>query len=178
MIFLVWFGETNDDISKTITDYRNSRLSSTGEVLAQTYRESLNGIQFDKVYQTPAWASQHTLRIIRPPGVAAFVEALDEPNRGLYEGQTYASLKKLLPPKEYRLWDRDYFCSPPEGESMADLSERVLNWYRQADFSGNVLIVVGPSVMKVLLGYLKNLDEAEIVSLEPYLIPYGFDNGR
>jgi broad specificity phosphatase PhoE len=180
MLVLVQYGETAASVDKVMMGQRDTVLSTNGLRTAEQYAEALGGIQFNQAFVADSVPGRTTLSEIMLNQVTSpkfeMLQELIEPSGGAYEGLSYAFLKKELPPREYRLWDRDYFIpAGPGGESLADLSERVLRWFRSQSFTGNTLIVVGPSVMKVLLGHLQNLEESEIVDLEPHLIPYSFE---
>ena len=84
------------------------------------------------------------------------------------EGMKYSDMRKILPPKKYKLWQRDYFEAPPQGESFKDLEERVVPYFKEyvvplVNEGKNVLLVAHAGVLRVLLGYIKKADEGDIV---------------
>jgi broad specificity phosphatase PhoE len=184
MLVLLRHGETRADEEKKFGGQNPGRLTKAGTDLAVQYSDALSGLHFDWCFAARSMAAVDTLaRVVRfKPKLNIDSSALNEPSAGDYEMMSFAALKKKLPPRQYRLWDRDYFVGPPNGESMADASERAFSWFLkdvETPFKANptehYLIVVGPIMMKLLLGRLQKLEESEVIKLEPYAHPYSFD---
>ena len=180
MIVVVQYGETEAASEKVLIGQAHSPLTLAGEELAHQYAEALSGMVFDYGFAPPSLVAEHTAEIIlrgRELLSLTTVRELAEPSAGDYEGRSYAELKRALPPRQYRLWDRDFFVAPPSGESLRDVTDRVQRWFKAANLieAQNHLFVVGPQVMKILLGLFQKLDEADICALEPLRLPYTFD---
>ena len=96
------------------------------------------------------------------------VEELRERSGGSVEGMEYSEMRKLLAPRKYKLWQRDYFEAPPGGESFKDVEDRVLPYMKEyvfplANDGKNVLVVAHAGVLRVILGYIKKASEPDIV---------------
>ncbi len=183
MLVLVRYGETETSLAKRFSGQNPGPLTQDGIDLANQYGEGLAGVMFDLCYAAPKTAAMDTAEAVgRNRILCAFPSALNEPSAGTYEGILFSNLKKELPPRQYRLWDRDFFVAPPSGESMADASERAFAWFEEhvegpfkANPALNILIVTGPTMMKLLLGRLQQLEETDVVALQPLDCPYSFD---
>lgn len=180
MIVVVQYGETEASAKKTMVGQSPSDLTMNGRDLANQYAEALSGMIIDYAFVPNVPAAVRTAEeILRGRSLLSLtsVSALAEPSAGNYEGRLYSELKKVLPPRQYRLWDRDFFVAPPNGESLRDVTDRVQGWIKQSklDETQNHLFVVGPQVMKILLGLFQKLEEADICALEPLFLPYSFD---
>ena len=97
-------------------------------------------------------------------------EELRERSGGLFEGRTYTDLRKELAPREYKKWQRDYYATPPMGESLEDVEKRVIPYCEEFIFplvrEGNdVLVFTHARVIQVLIGYLKDMDKKEAIRL-------------
>ena len=184
MLVLLRYGETRADEEKRFGGQNPGRLTKAGTDLATQYSAALSGIHFDWCFAARSIAAVDTMsKVVRhKPKLTIDSSALNEPSAGDYEMATFAALKKKLPPRQYRVWDRDFFVAPPNGESMADASERAFTWFLKdvetpfkANPGENYLIVVGPIMMKLLLGRLQKLEESDIIKLEPFAHPYSFE---
>lgn len=105
-----------------------------------------------------------------PRDVWILAEELRERNGGLYEGRLYPELRKELAPKEYKKWQRDYFEAPPMGESMKDVEDRVIPYFKEhirplLEEGKDIAIFSHCRVLQVLIGHLKGMDEAEAIKI-------------
>jgi broad specificity phosphatase PhoE len=193
MLVLVGYGETTTAAAKVFGGQNPGTLTLAGLETAKQYAEALRGVLFETVYyggnlfdsnggpifDEPA---RVTATMISPHLIGFHGDgSLREPSAGTYEGMTFADLKKQLPPRQYRLWDRDFFIAPPGGESLADASERAFTWFERWVAEPyrmdpqNTLVVVGPVMLKLLLGRLQQLEETAVAQLKPLDLPYSFD---
>ena len=152
-------------------------LSDIGSYQARDLGNELRG-QFDLILSSPLLRATQTARAIGDNIV--IIPEMIERSGGYYEGKTYTELKKLLPPRKYKLWQRDWYAAPLKGESFENVHARVIPAYqnriRPLLKSGKRICLVSHSVvMKVLFGYLKNMSEEDIMKLDiQNALPYVF----
>jgi len=184
MLVLLRHPECVDDVELVMVGQRDSPLTSAGRTQARDAAETLSSYRFDAIYSSDLIrALDQTREVVKRskfPGEVLLVPELRERSGGSIEGVKYSELKKTMPPRQYKLWERDYFEAPPAGESLDDLAQRVLPWFRQMvipriSVSENVLVVSHVGVIRVLISYLKKIDEQEILRMPiEHAMPYFF----
>lgn len=126
-IFLLRHGETIWNKEQRTQGHTDIELTPLGKAQAQALARSLKGMGIVKVYSSPLRRALETARTIAElHGVETGVEeGLKELNQGLLEGLTYYEL--VTNHQEFlRKWMEDPVpLRMPEGESMAELQERV-----------------------------------------------------
>jgi len=167
-------------------------LSELGENhQAPEAKENLSGYNFDAIFCSDLLRCRLTLKIVMEGNHFAteqdlqnvvFAEELRERSGGSVEGMKYSDMRKILPPKKYKLWQRDYFEAPPDGESMLDVHERVIPYMKEyvfplANDGKNVLVVTHAHVIRSIIGHIKAADETDVMKWKienamPYLF-YG-----
>lgn len=183
MLVLIRHGESEDNEIGKMGGQLNSSLTSLGKHQVNEAKKNLSGYNFDAVFTSDLLRAIETTQGIIghrvPESEWILAEELRERSGGVYEGMTYTELWKMLPPKKYKLWQRDYFEAPPLGESLSDLYDRVIPYFKEyvvplVNQNKYVLVVSHANVMKVIIGFIKGLDETAIINL-PYAehaIPY------
>ena len=101
-------------------------------------------------------------------------KALDERNYGTLQGLNKDEMKEKYGEEQVKLWRRSWNQAPPEGESLEDVFNRVVPFYRryiEKDLKEgkNVLIVASHNSLRALVKYLEKISDEEIANLE---IPY------
>lgn len=172
MLVLIRHGESTANAENRKAGQSNVPLSDKGIKQCKETASELRGYSFDAVFTSDLVRCLDTTRLIVniPEEQWIIVEELRERSGGVFEGMTYPDIRKMLPPKKYKLWQRDYFEAPQMGESMKDVEERVIPYAKKHIFPlvnerKNVLIVTHEVVMKVLIGHIKQLSETEIPKL-------------
>ena len=182
MLYLVQSGETQADLNRILIGQADTKLSALGQQQADAAFERLEYKQIDTAFVpfwNPTWITFKTIQYQTrfPISESYEVRALLPRSGGDYEGRSYKDLRKELPPRKYRLWERDFFEAPPLGESYQDVSERVLQFFREHvvplhEANKDVLIVVDPEVMRIILGAIHQTEDTEIpqISAEPGML--------
>jgi broad specificity phosphatase PhoE len=165
----------------------NAQLTKEGIQQAKEVGRTYRSYSWDAVFTSDLDRCMDTARYVvgskHPENTWIKAEELRERYSGQYEGQPYAELRKILPPRKYKLWQRDFYAAPPGGESFNDVQKRVVEYAKQFIFptvnDGKRVIVVTHCIpVMVLIGYIKNLSEEQILQLKvenamPYVLPYG-----
>lgn len=185
MLVLLRHPECIDNADDVMVGQRDSPLTKDGQIQAREAAETLSDYRFAHIYTSPLLRALDLTRAVvgRQKFGSAYtmVPELVERSGGSAEGKKYSQLKKELPPRKYKIWQREFFEAPPDGgESLHDVSERVLPWFKEnviprISRNENVLVVAHSGVIRVIFGYLKQIEEAEIMKLPiEYAMPYFF----
>ena len=186
MLVLVRHAESTANAENRKAGQLNVPLTALGIEQAKELHSSLGGYKFDAVFLSDAERAQdttwHAIGTQHPRETWTLVEELRERSGGLLEGMTYPEIRKQFPPKKYKLWQRDFFEAPPQGESMQEVQDRVIPYCKEYVFplvnaGQNVYICTHNIPMKIIIGHIKGLDEIQIPKLHidnamPYFL-YG-----
>lgn len=102
-----------------------------------------------------------------------FDSRLKELHFGTWEGRSPLEVSSEAPDALARFWDDPLGCPPPQGESLAQLQERVLAaWHGIAAVSAGhaVLLVTHGGVIRVLLCHVLQKPLTHLLSFE---VPHG-----
>ncbi len=177
MLILVRHGESIGNEENRFTGQADYPLSETGTLQAHKLAHEIRG-QFDYVFSSPLLRASQTASLISPKSI--IVPGMIERSGGDYEGKTYPELKKLLAPRKYKLWQRDWHAAPLHGESYQDVQDRVVPAFRKSILpyiqkGSRVCLVSHEVVTKVLLGHFLGLSEKATMELSiEHALPYVF----
>lgn len=184
MLVLLRHPECVDNADDIMVGQRDSPLTTLGLQQAREAAETLSDHRFSHIYTSDLLrASDFTRTIVgrqKFPTTYTMIHQLRERSGGYTEGKKYAVLKKELPPRKYKLWQRDYFEAPPGGESLDDVADRVIPWFKEyviprISRNEDILVVAHSGVIRVIFGYLKQIEEPEIMKLPiEHAMPYFF----
>ena len=186
MLVLVRHGESVANAQNLVRGQMDFDLTPLGREQALEAGTAIRDIQFDIAIRSELIRARHTMELLLRRNKFANqtkIEespALSERSEGTLEGLRFDEVRKLLPPKRYKIWKREYFEAPPGGESMADLADRILPYMRQHVYPlmrGNktILLVRHEEVMQIIIGDLKQMDEDEVMQWRPEnAMPYLF----
>jgi 2,3-bisphosphoglycerate-dependent phosphoglycerate mutase len=163
----------------------NYPLTELGREQAKDTGKFLRDYRFDRVFVSDLDRAQETARIILSINryrdtELELCEELRERSGGTVEGMPYPSIRKIMPPTKYKLWQRDYFEAPPYGESLSDVADRVLPFMRENVYplikDGQTVVVVSHAgTMRTIIGDISRCDEDQIMKLNvDNGIPYFF----
>lgn len=93
--------------------------------------------------------------------------ALNERDYGIYNGRNKWEVEKELGEKEFEKLRRDFDYPIPAGETLRNVYERVVPFYRvtvlnDLKLNKNVLVVSSGNTIRALLKYLENISDEEI----------------
>lgn len=170
-------GESLGNVENRLSGQIDYPLSTLGTEQAHQIGQELTG-QFDAIFSSPLIRATQTATLISPKYKT--LPEMIERSGGSYEGMTFGELKKLLPPRKYKLWQRDWYSAPLHGESYQDVHDRVVPAFKKHILpliqKGSRVALVGHSVvMKVLLGHLRGMTEKAIMDMPiENAVPYVF----
>ena len=162
-IYVIRHGQTEWNAQTRMQGQRNIPLNDIGRAQARAYGRILsaavkNAADFDFV-SSPLGRARETMALIRtelgmPPDDYRLDPRLKEVKFGDWEGRTRAGLNKdaphLLAERDAAGWN---FC-PPNGESYAQMSNRVADWL--SAICTNTIMVAHGGVIRILQVLITN----------------------
>ena len=166
------------------TGWTDVPLSQEGIESAKSVAEKLAGFKIDKVYTSPLIRNKDTVSLILEnlPALGGKKDlpvvvdkALDERNYGILQGLNKDEMKEKYGEEQVKLWRRSWGQAPPEGESLKDVFNRAVPFYRRyiekdLEEGKNVLIVASHNSLRALAKYLDKISDEDVINLE---IPTG-----
>lgn len=170
---IVRHGESQANADGIIAGIFETPITEKGRLQARQAASLLRDIPFQAAYASTLMRTQQTLREmldelnldIKP----VYSEELRERNWGRLEGKYGDNRNNEFTEEEAKQW-KTWDVGPPEGESYADLSKRmvgyfdshILPWLKQGE---NVLLVSHNGILKTIQRHLENVPREHIHSL-------------
>ncbi len=162
-IYLIRHGQTTANVAKRFSGHWDVDLTDEGQEQALRAQKALKDVHFDAAYCSDLKRAKMTAEIILEghDEVTLKTESqFREMNFGTWEGQTFKEIKKVYP-NEFQKWLDDYErFKTPEGESVFEMYERVveqferiLALYNKDEDTSRILIVAHGGVLQALLSY-------------------------
>ena len=154
-IIAIRHGETAWNVDTRIQGHLDIPLSANGRWQAERLAEALTDEPIQAIYAsdlTRAWETAQYLAHATRLQVVADI-GLRERGFGDFEGKTFAEIAELLPEQSLRWRKRDPLFAPAGGESLTDLTSRVLaavNRLAAAHPGEQIALVAHGGVMDVL----------------------------
>lgn len=158
------------------TGWTDVPLSKEGIESAKEVAGEIAGFKIDKVYTSPLIRNRETVSLIlenlgKKDLPVVIDKALDERHYGKLQGLNKDEVKKKYGEEQVQLWRRSWDQAPPEGESLKDVFNRVVPFYKEQiekdlKEGKNVLVVASHNSLRALVKYLENVPDEEIISLE------------
>ena len=172
-IFLFRHAQTTDNATFTFCGKRNPDLTESGIKEAEEIRESLKDEKVTKAYCAPNTRTKHTLEIVLEPHDKTIQTIADprirERDYGDLTGKNKKEYEKLYPEK-YKQWHRGYDTPPPNGESLKQVEERVLEFLKEmlANVWQNdvIFICASGNSIRPIRRYFEHLSVEEMCSFE------------
>jgi len=110
-------------------------------------------------------------------------ENLNERYYGKLQGLNKKKIIQKYGAEKVHLWRRDFSVSPPGGESLKEVLERTVPFYRKyiekdLRLGKNVLVVLSHNPLRALIKYIEKISDKDIIDIEvPFagLLRYDFD---
>lgn len=151
-------------------------LSEEGIKSAEEVAGKLAGFKIDKVYTSPLIRNKESVSLVlgnlgKKDLPVVIDKALDERNYGKLQGLNKDKMKIKYGEEQVRLWRRSWDEVPPGGESLKDVFNRVVPFYKkyiEKDLKEgkNVLVVASHNSLRALIKYLENISDKDIINLE------------
>jgi alpha-ribazole phosphatase len=155
-LFLIRHGQTDWNLNRRFQGQSDVPLNETGRQQANALAKRLSSQTFDAVYSSDLQRATETAKICRSDWQSDLRQdpRLREVNFGDWEGLTYTEIKEKYP-DSLATWERDvYSSSPPNGETLADLAQRVQSFLDDLPQKHNdqtILVVAHGGVLQVMI---------------------------
>jgi len=158
------------------TGWTDVPLSEEGRKSVKEVAKKLLSFKIDKVYTSPLVRNRETVSLVlkelgRDNLPVVVNKALDERNYGKLQGLNKDEMKAKYGQVQVKLWRRSWDQAPPEGESLKDVYDRVIPFYKEniekdLHEGKNVLVVASHNSLRALVKHLEDISEDAIVNLE------------
>ena len=191
-LYLVRHGESEWNKQGLWTGHKDIDLAENGYEEAKKAGELLKGVQIDVAYVSTLKRTHQTFDKIKEVCgkddlVCQAVSALNERDYGLYTGKNKWQIKEEIGDEEFQRLRRGWDTPVPEGETLKDVSNRVVPYYEEAikkdlKEGKNVLVVSHGNTLRALIKHLENMDDVSVCNVEVKtgeVVCYEFDeNGQ
>ncbi len=164
------------NLENKFTGWTDVPLSEEGVKSAKEVAGKFIGFDIDKVYTSPLIRNKETVSLIlenlgKEDLPIIIDKALDERNYGKLQGLNKDEMKTKYGEEQVKLWRRSWDQAPPEGESLKDVFDRAVPFYKKniendLEKGKNVLIVASHNSLRALVKYIENMPDEEIINIE------------
>jgi 2,3-bisphosphoglycerate-dependent phosphoglycerate mutase len=175
-LILVRHGESLWNEKGLWTGWTDIELSEKGREEARKAGEEIKDLPIDEVYVSSLSRAKQTweeiAKVIGKQNLPTIENAaLNERNYGDYTGKNKWELKDQLGDEKFQQIRRDWDTPIPNGESLKDVSERVLPYFQEEILpklkqGKNILISAHGNSLRSLVKYLDQISDDDISHLE------------
>lgn len=197
-LILIRHGESKWNLQNKFTGWVDVPLSEKGIKEAQNAAEKLKKLNFDVAYTSKLTRAQQTLMIIlskqKRTGTIIHesekrkkwskhkgkktdeiiiheAEELNERYYGALQGLNKDETKKKYGKEKVFQWRRSYDIKPPKGESLKDVYERTIPYFKkkiipQIKKGKNIIISAHGNSLRAIIKYIENITDEDIPQLE------------
>ncbi|MEK5392834.1 histidine phosphatase family protein [Margalitia sp. FSL K6-0131] len=167
ILYITRHGETEWNTQNRMQGWKDSNLTENGIKNAIELGERLKDISFSAIYSSPSGRTVTTTKMICGDRNISIIyeDNLKEIFLGEWEGKTKENIKENYPNDYNAFWNCPHLYTPAQGESIADVKERVLKVLERIQkehSSGNILIVTHSIVIKCLFLIFKGLSNERL----------------
>jgi len=179
-LILIRHGESDGNAQRKFSGFQDVNLTEKGIWQARRLARRLEGMQVNAVYCSDLKRARHTAEIIFPDkGIdIKTYPNFRERNFGEWEGYTFEEVKsKYGYGDKFNLWleNTDEKIAIPQGESLVDSSNRVMNElnkvlekHQNADKDKTIGIVCHGGTIRIILCNVLNLELKHMWRIEQY----------
>lgn len=175
-LVLTRHGESEWNLAGKWTGWTDVSITDKGANDAKKMGELLRDINFDQVYTSELKRTVETMQqILSTQGQTDIehleVRALNERDYGEYTGLNKWEVKNQVGEEKFNAIRRNYDEPIPGGETLHDVYDRVVPWYRevivpQLNAGKNILFVAHGNSIRALVKYLENISDKDIAQFE------------
>ncbi|HCC59822.1 MAG: hypothetical protein A2402_00320 [Candidatus Staskawiczbacteria bacterium RIFOXYC1_FULL_37_43] len=188
-LFLLRHLKSQWNLENKFTGWTDVPLCKEGIDSAKDISRGLEGFEIDKIFTSPLIRNKETVfLILKSLNIKdlpiVFDKALDERNYGELTGLNKNETIKKYGVEKVHLWRRSYNIAPPGGESLEDVCDRAVPFFKkyvEKDLKDgkNVLLVASHNSLRAIVKYIENISDHDIINLElPFgaLVKYDFNS--
>jgi 2,3-bisphosphoglycerate-dependent phosphoglycerate mutase len=175
-LVLVRHGESEWNAKSLWTGWTDVELTERGRGQARSEAGLLRDMKFDICFTSALKRAKQTWDEIRREIQANDIptvedKALNERDYGDLTGKNKWKIKEEYGEELFQRWRRSWDERPPKGESLQDVSDRVVPYYEgkilpEIKNGKNVIVVAHGNSLRALIKYLENISEEEVAKLE------------
>lgn len=175
-LVLIRHGESEWNAKSLWTGWTDVGLTERGREQACSAASLLKNIKFDICFTSALKRAKQTWDEIGAEIQAKDIptiedKALNERDYGDLTGKNKWKIKEEYGEELFQKWRRSWNERPPKGESLQDVSERVVPYYEgkilpEIKSGKNVIVVAHGNSLRALVKYLENIPETEIAKVE------------
>ena len=140
-IWLVRHAQSEYNKNKLFTGWHDPELTDHGKHKAHDLKEELYGVIFDHIYSSPLKRALSTAQILADDKQIIIDDRLKERSYGDWSAKNKDEVKSSIGEDNYYSARRGWETSPPNGESLKDVSLRVKPFIDELPEEGNILVV-------------------------------------
>ncbi|MGM5480549.1 MAG: 2,3-bisphosphoglycerate-dependent phosphoglycerate mutase [Nanobdellota archaeon] len=197
---LIRHGESRWNVDNKFTGWVDVPLTEVGIHEAQIAGERMNSLSYDVAFTSKLVRAHETLLIVlahqQKTGIFQHTsdkrkswskhnhhvieeneipiysnEALNERYYGALQGKNKQDMKNHYGEKQVFIWRRSYAIRPPEGESLEDVYNRSVPYFKKQILpllkkGKNILVSAHGNSLRAIIKYLDDISEQEIPHLE------------
>lgn len=158
------------------TGFTDVPLCEKGYAEAKSVGDALKGMNFDFSFIAPLIRNRETLKTILETMGEKKLDVIEssailERDYGIYTGKNKWQVKEEVGEEEFQNIRRGWDHKIPEGESLKQVYERFVPYYKneiepKLKSGKNILIVSSGNALRSLIKHLENLSEEEISKVE------------
>ena len=172
-IYVFRHGETEDNLNRVFSGWRQSPLTERGIAQAEELAEKMKDLRIDVAMHSPLIRSRDTLMVVLKHHPNAKVEEdwrIIERNYGKLMGMS-KSLMMERDPERTALYRRGYDYPPPGGESLKMVEDRVFPFCREIEerareYGISIAVSAHGNSMRAIRRYFEGLSLEEMLTLE------------
>ncbi len=175
-LVLTRHGESEWNLAGKWTGWTDVSITDKGAADARKMGELLQDIHFDAIYTSELKRTVETMQqVLDTQGQTdmdyAREKVLNERDYGEYTGLNKWEVKDRLGEEKFNAIRRDYDEPIPGGETLHDVYDRVVPWYRdvivpQLNAGKNVLFVAHGNSIRALVKYIESISDEGISEFE------------
>lgn len=171
-LVLVRHGESVWNEKGLWTGWTDVELDEKGKEQARDAGEVIKDISFSVAFTAPLKRTQHTLDEIKEeltdktfPNIID--AALLERDYGELAGKNKWDVEKQYGEEQFNAWRRGWDSCPPGGESLHDVSNRVVPYFENNILprlieNENILVVSSGNALRTIIKFLENISDKDI----------------
>jgi len=171
-LFLFRHGEVEGMGAREVRGQRDVALSGHGREQHRQLAQWFGGEAVTRVISSPLVRCRELGEALSAAaGLKLELEpALTEQHMGAWQGRTWDEISRTEGRAINDYWDDYWHAAPPGGESMADMAERVLEWWQKHEpelRGGRIALVTHAGVIRALLASFMGLAGGEALRFAP-----------
>lgn len=175
-LVLIRHGESEWNAKSLWTGWTDVHLTERGREQARVAASLLKNLKIDICFTSVLARAKETWDEIRKQINGSDVptiedKALNERDYGDLTGKNKWKIKEEYGEEQFQKWRRSWDVRPPKGESLKDVYDRVVPYYKthivpELKEDKNVIVVAHGNSLRALIKYLENVADKDIATLE------------